>query len=84
MFYLQLCKAAALSYSKGSPVLSTGGWKELPQLKKSTMKSKGKIHLNFKGPALGLLYSNSTSSSNSQVREMYFYKQNIAVFTNPS
>lgn len=84
MFYFQLCKTAALSYSKGSPVLSMGGWKEPPQLKENMVKSKGKIRLHLKGPTLRLFYCNSTPSSNSQVRNTYFYKQNTAIFTNPA
>lgn len=84
ILYFQLCKTAALSYSKGSPVLSTCGWKELPHLKKSMMKSKGKIHLYLKSPTLGcslaLFYCNSTSSSNSQVRDVLLQTKHFSLY----
>lgn len=83
ILYFQLCKTAALSYSKGSPVLSMGDWKEKPQLKKSKVKSKGKIPFYLKSPTLGcslaLLYCNSNSSSNSQVRDVFLQTKHFSL-----
>lgn len=61
-FIATVSKTAALDDSEGSSVLSTGAWKELPQLKESIVKSKGKNRLHLKSPTIAFHSSTSTTS----------------------